>query len=153
MSFRGRLRLFFALIVIVPMLALGLVLFALVERTETGKADAGVGTATRTAVAVHGDQMDAARPALKRVAADPRLQSAIVHGHVGAARQRLRELVRGNIVAIELWSRSGRRLARAGSDAAWRGAVRSAWEGAAARPPPCSSPSRARVRWRVASSI
>ena len=126
MSFRGRLRLFFALIVIVPMLALGLVLFALVERTETGKADAGVGTATRTAVAVHGDQMDAARPALKRVAADPRLQSAIVHGHVGAARQRLRELVRGNIVAIELWSRSGRRLARAGSDAAvaWRGSVR-----------------------------
>ena len=47
MSFRGRLRLFFALIVIVPMIALGIVLFALTARTETGKADAGIGTGAR----------------------------------------------------------------------------------------------------------
>jgi hypothetical protein len=49
MNFRGRLRLFFALIVIVPMLALGIVLFALTGRTETGKADAGIAAGTRTA--------------------------------------------------------------------------------------------------------
>jgi diguanylate cyclase (GGDEF)-like protein len=122
-SFRGRLRLFFALIVIVPMIALGVVLFALTERTETGKADAGIGTATRTALAVHGDQMDAARPALRRVAADARLQSAIARGRIGAARRRMRELVRGDVVSIELRSRAGRQLARAGSDAAvaWQG--------------------------------
>ena len=42
MSFRNRLRLFFGLIVIVPMVALGAVLFALTARSETGKADAGV---------------------------------------------------------------------------------------------------------------
>jgi len=53
MSFRGRLRLFFALIVIVPMVALGIVLFTLTERTETGKADAGIATATRAAVGVY----------------------------------------------------------------------------------------------------
>src|SRR5215208_1586435 len=62
MSFRGRLRLFFALIVIVPMTALGVVIFALTERTETGKADAGLGTAARTALALHRDQVNAARP-------------------------------------------------------------------------------------------
>jgi diguanylate cyclase (GGDEF)-like protein len=122
-SFRGRLRLFFALIVIVPMIALGVVLFALTERTETGKADAGIGTATRTALAVHGDQMDAARPALRRAAADPLLQSAIMRGQIDTARRRMRELVRGDVVSIELWSKPGQRLARAGSDAAvaWQG--------------------------------
>jgi diguanylate cyclase (GGDEF)-like protein len=114
---------FFALIVIVPMIALGVVLFALTERTETGKADAGIGTATRTALAVHGDQMDAARPALRRAAADPLLQSAIMRGQIGTARRRMRELVRGDVVSIELWSKPGQRLARAGSDAAvaWQG--------------------------------
>ena len=40
-SFRGRLRLFFGLIVIVPMIALAVVLFTLTARSETGKADAG----------------------------------------------------------------------------------------------------------------
>jgi hypothetical protein len=114
---------FFALIVIVPMIALGAVLFALTARTETGKADAGIGTAARTALAVHRDRVDAARPALRRVAADPRLQSAIARGRIGAARHRMRELVRGEVVSIELWSTPGRRLARAGSGAAvaWRG--------------------------------
>jgi diguanylate cyclase (GGDEF)-like protein len=123
MSFRGRLRLFFALIVIVPMTALGVVIFALTERTETGKADAGLGTAARTALALHRDQVNAARPAVKRVAADSRLQLAIVRGRIGAARRRMRALVRGDVIAIELWSRPGRRLAQVGSDAAvaWRG--------------------------------
>ncbi|HMJ97439.1 MAG TPA: diguanylate cyclase [Thermoleophilaceae bacterium] len=118
MSFRGRLRLFFALIVIVPMIALGAVLFALTARTETGKADAGIGTAARTAIAVHREGTTAARPALRRVAADPRLQRALVRDRVAAAERRMRELVRGGVISIELWSPSGRRLAQAGSDTA-----------------------------------
>src|SRR5215208_6618008 len=123
MSFRGRLRLFFALIVIVPMTALGVVIFALTERTETGKADAGLGTAARTALALHRDQVNAARPAVRRVAADSRLRLAIVRGRISAARRRMRALVRGDVIAIELWSRPGRRLVQVGSDAAvaWRG--------------------------------
>src|SRR5215208_2236388 len=123
MSFRGRLRLFFALIVIVPMTALGVVIFALTERTETGKADAGLGTAARTALALHRDQVNAARPAVRRVAADSRLRLAIARGRIGAARRRMRALVRGDVIAIGLWSRPGRRLAQVGSDAAvaWRG--------------------------------
>src|SRR4051812_38130507 len=123
MSFRGRLRLFFALIVIVPMIALGVVLFALTARTETGKADAGIGTAARTAIAVHREGAAAAAPALRRTAADPRLQQAVVRDRMGAAERRMRELVRGEVVAMELWSADGRRLARVGSltAVAWRG--------------------------------
>jgi diguanylate cyclase (GGDEF)-like protein len=123
MSFRGRLRLFFALIVIVPMIALGIVLFALAARTETGKADAGIGTAARTALAVHRAAAAAARPALRRVVADSRLQRAVVAGRPGAAESRMRELVRDPVVAMELRSPSGGRLATAGGDTAvaWAG--------------------------------
>ena len=53
MSFRGRLRLFFGLIVIVPMIALAVVLFTLTARSETGKADAGISSGARTAFGVH----------------------------------------------------------------------------------------------------
>jgi diguanylate cyclase (GGDEF)-like protein len=123
MSFRGRLRLFFALIVIVPMIALGVLLFALTATTETGKADAGIGIAARAALALHRERVEVARPALRRVAADPRLRRAVAHRRIAAARVRMRELLRGGVVAIELWSEPGRRIARAGSRAAvaWRG--------------------------------
>ena len=50
MSFRGRLWLFFALIVIVPMIALAIVLFSLTASSETGKADAAVAQGMRTGV-------------------------------------------------------------------------------------------------------
>src|SRR5215208_1807252 len=123
MSFRGRLRLFFALIVIVPMIALGIVLFALAARTETGKADAGIGTAARTALAIHRDGTVAARPAVRRVTAEPLLQQAVVRGRADEAQRRMRKLVRDPVVGIELWSASGQRLARAGSatGVAWSG--------------------------------
>ena len=123
MRFRGRLRLFFAVIVIVPMLALGVVLFTVSAQTETDKADAGIATAARTALVLHRERVEVARPALRTVATDRRLQSAIVNGHIRAAERRMRELVRGRMVSMELWSAPGRRLARAGSGTAvaWRG--------------------------------
>jgi hypothetical protein len=43
MSFRNRLTLFFVLIVIVPMIAVGFVLFHLIATNESGKADAKLG--------------------------------------------------------------------------------------------------------------
>jgi hypothetical protein len=102
MSFRGRLRLFFALIVIVPMIALGIVLFALTARSETGKADAGIAAGTRAAVGIYREEMERARPALRRIARDERLQRAIASGRAGAAERRLRELSVGAVVAAEL---------------------------------------------------
>jgi diguanylate cyclase (GGDEF)-like protein len=117
MSFRGRLRLFFALIVVVPMIALGIVLFALTGRTETGKADAGIAAGTRTAIGIYREEIEDAGPALRRLAGDERLQRALARGRTGAAQRRLRELARGGVVAAELWSR-GARQAWTGSRAA-----------------------------------
>ena len=48
MDFRARLRLFFVLLVILPMIALAIVLFTLTARSETGKADAGIAGGTRS---------------------------------------------------------------------------------------------------------
>ena len=123
MSFRRRLRLFFALIVIVPMIALGVVLFALTERIETGKIDAGIGTAARTALGVHREETAAARPALRRIAADSVLRRSVVTDRLAAAERRMRKLLRGRVIAIALWSSSGQRLATVGTGTAvaWSG--------------------------------
>ena len=89
-NFRARLRLFFVLLVIVPMIALAVVLFTLTARSETGKADAGIAAPERTAAR-------ASRTGI---------------------RLRLEQLDggRSDIVAIELRSsQQGRLIARAGS--------------------------------------
>ncbi len=115
MSFRGRLRLFFGLIVIVPMIALGIVLFALTGRTETGKADAGIAAGTRAAVGIYREEMESARPALRHIARDQGLQRALTSRRKGAAERRLRELAPAAVVGAELWSPRGSRQARIGS--------------------------------------
>ena len=116
MNFRARLRLFFVLLVILPMIALAIVLFTLTSRSETGKADAGISAGTRTAFAVYEESAAEAGPAVRAVAADPQLSSALASGR--GVEQRLAQLVGGpqGIVAIELRSSStGRLIARAGS--------------------------------------
>ena len=116
MNFRARLRLFFVLLVIVPMIALAVVLFTLTARSETGKADAGIAAGTRTAFSLYEERAAAAGPAVHEVAADPQLTAALASGT--GIRQRLEQLVGGpsDIVAIELRSsQQGPLIARAGS--------------------------------------
>jgi diguanylate cyclase (GGDEF)-like protein len=115
-DFRARLRLFFVLLVIVPMIALAIVLFTLTARSETGKADAGIAGGVRTAFALYEERAAAAGPALRDVAADPQLNTALASGS-GIA-ERLRQLIGGpdGIVEIELRSPGdGHVIARAGS--------------------------------------
>jgi diguanylate cyclase (GGDEF)-like protein len=115
-NFRARLRLFFVLLVIVPMIALAVVLFTLTARSETGKADAGIAAGTRTAFSLYEERAAAAGPAVHDVAADPELTAALASGT--GIMQRLEQLVggRSDIVAIELRSsQQGRLIARAGS--------------------------------------
>jgi diguanylate cyclase (GGDEF)-like protein len=114
-SFRNRLRLFFGLIVIVPMVAIGVVLFALTASSETGKADAGIVAGGRAAVGIYREQVERARDPLRRIARDRELHRAIASGSKAAAKRRLRELVVGPVRMGELWSHDGERLARAGS--------------------------------------
>src|SRR3954454_19761693 len=94
MSFRGRLRLFFTIIVIVPMIAVAVVLFTLTARSETGKADAGIAAGLRNAFAVYDRDSGRARPALNVVGRDPQLRAAILRKDRLAARRRLRALSR-----------------------------------------------------------
>jgi diguanylate cyclase (GGDEF)-like protein len=112
-SFRGRLRLFFVLLVIVPMIALAVVLFTLTSRSETGKADAGISAGTRTAFGLYEEAAASAEPALREVASDRRLRAALAAG--GGVDARLEELAAGDIVLIELYSPDRTLIARAGS--------------------------------------
>jgi diguanylate cyclase (GGDEF)-like protein len=127
-SFRARLRLFFVLLVIVPMIALAVVLFTLTARSETGKADAGISAGARTAFGVYEDAARAAEPALREVASDRRLRAALASG--SGVDSRLEQLVGGpgdsgtgpesdasDVVSIELHSREGSPIARAGPPA------------------------------------
>ena len=118
MSFRARLWLFFALIVIVPMIALAMVLFSLTASSETGKADAAVAQGVRTAFAAHDAESRQVRDDASRVAADPALRRALVENRVADARARIGEMVGGDVEAIEIRSPSGRLLGRAGPPSA-----------------------------------
>jgi diguanylate cyclase (GGDEF)-like protein len=110
------LRLFFVLLVIVPMIALAIVLFALTAESETGKVDAGISAGVRTAFGVYEEEAQAAEPVLRDVAEDPRLHAALASG--SGVERRLEELVGGErgIAYIELYSPDGERTARAGSE-------------------------------------
>src|SRR4051794_26429571 len=120
MTFRSRLRLFFTIIVIVPMIAVALVLFVLTGRSETGKADAAIAAGLRNAFAVYHADSDRARPGLRAVATDPDLRAAVESRDRRAARRRLALILRRqpSLVSIELYAPSGGLVARAGSAAA-----------------------------------
>src|SRR5215210_2051992 len=116
MSFRGRLRVFFTIIVIVPMIAVTIVLFGLSKQSETGKADAGIATALTNAVSIYGGASNRAKPSLERLAMDPALSAAIAAGKTGEARALMGTLMHADprLESIELYDRGGRLLARAG---------------------------------------
>ena len=118
MSFRGRLWLFFALIVIVPMIALAIVLFSLTANSETGKADAAIAQGVRTGFVVHNAETRRVRDEARGVAADPVLRRALVENRIADARTRIAELLGGDVEAIEIRSPAGRLLGRAGPSSA-----------------------------------
>jgi diguanylate cyclase (GGDEF)-like protein len=117
MSFRAWLRVFFFSIVIIPMVAVAFVLFTLTEDSEKGRADAGIAAGLRNGFSVYADDADRAEPALRRVAADDELRSALARREAGRAEAEMRRVLRREptIVAIELYDPSGAQLARAGS--------------------------------------
>ena len=80
MSFRGRLLVFFTIIVVVPMIAVALVLFSLTEDSEHGKVDARLASGMRTALAFYEEGREDARQTLARVASDDELTQALRTG-------------------------------------------------------------------------
>src|SRR6478752_4145006 len=95
-SFRGRLRLFFAVIVIVPMIAVGAVLFRLLDAGDNFKLDSRLAQAQTGAQNLYRQDRDRAMAALNVVRSDVRLATAIKNRDAAQARARLAELSRQN---------------------------------------------------------
>ena len=98
MSFRGRLRVFFTIIVIVPMIAVAAVLYRLTADSETGKADAGIAAGMRVAFSLYDASAARTENGLRGLAADRDFVDGLAAG--GAqARRVLRDVARGPGVA------------------------------------------------------
>src|SRR5204863_8759989 len=117
MSFRGRLLLFFVIIVVVPMLAVALVLFSITADSENGKADAAIAQGLRSAGSIYESDRQSPRHDLAGIAADPQLAAAISNGREGLIRAELRRLTshRGGIRAVAVYGTNGKPLAYAGA--------------------------------------
>ncbi len=76
-SFRNRLRLFFVVIVILPMIAVGFVLFQLVSRSEQSQSDAQLSEAQAVAQNLYADAVRRADSAGATIVADAGLRRAI----------------------------------------------------------------------------
>jgi diguanylate cyclase (GGDEF)-like protein len=113
MSFRGRLFIFFTIIVIVPMAAVAVVLFKITGDSETGKSDARIAQGLTTALAIYQADVDRAQPALEQVARDPRMSRALARRSPRPIRLRARAILkaRRDIAAITFYGRGGARVA------------------------------------------
>src|SRR6188472_2863126 len=93
MSFRNRLTLFFVLIVVVPMIAVGFVLFHLIATNESGKADAKLAARQETALALARAARQDADAAAARIGRDVALAQALRTGDRPALEARMRALL------------------------------------------------------------
>ena len=93
-SFRGRLRLFFAVIVIVPIIAVGFVLFRLIDTADDAQADSSLSTGQLVARNLYVDYRRSAAPAIDTIKDDVELATALKDGGRMAVRVRLNELLR-----------------------------------------------------------
>src|SRR4051794_26586104 len=91
-SFRGRLRLFFLLIVLVPLLAVGVVLFVLLRGADDRRVDARLFEAERTATGLLEERQAAGGRVVHRIAHDRTLAVALQRRDRAAIRARLRRL-------------------------------------------------------------
>jgi diguanylate cyclase (GGDEF)-like protein len=94
MSFRTRLTLFFVLIVVVPMVALGVVVARLVTDSEEGKADARAGAHVASVMRSFDGQAELGAAAARVVGSDRAINAAIRAGDRPAAAGRARALAR-----------------------------------------------------------
>ncbi len=102
-SFRNRLRLFFLVIVVVPMVAVALVLFRLVAASENGKSDARLAQAQRSAQGIYAADEDHAGTVAGSFVGDQELSDAIRARDSARIQRRLDQLVaRSNAARVAL---------------------------------------------------
>src|SRR3954451_4765767 len=88
-SFRNRLRLFFVVIVIVPMVAVALVLYKLVAAADDGKVDAALAQNQSAAMRLLAQDERRAGLVANTIVKDARLSREIRAGHAAAINTRL----------------------------------------------------------------
>src|SRR5215216_648073 len=114
MSFRGRLTLFFLLIVVLPMIAVAVLVMQIVTESTNGKADARLAEGLDSGLTVYRDDAAAASRAAKQVATEPSVSAAISAGSGPAAAAVAEGLVgEHGIRAVELEAATGETVATA----------------------------------------
>ncbi len=114
MSFRSRLTLFFVLIVVVPMVAVGFVLFSLIADNERGKADASLGSRLETVIGLRDEAETEGDAAAAAIGGDLELATALRRGDGAVLRRRTRELLDRDDAKRIVIVRSGRPLVDVG---------------------------------------
>src|ERR671930_175570 len=79
-SFRGRLTLFFLLIVVLPMIALAVLVTQVTTQSGNGKADARLASGLRTSLAIYERDTGAAEQAARRIGGSVALANALRSG-------------------------------------------------------------------------
>ncbi|MDQ3719514.1 MAG: diguanylate cyclase [Actinomycetota bacterium] len=116
MSFRGRLRVFFTIIVIVPMVAVAAVLYRLTADSETGKVDAGIAAGLRTAFALYDISAERAEPGLRAVAANRSFVDGLAAGGPRARAALRRGASLPGVVRVAFRSEGSQQLLSAGRE-------------------------------------
>jgi diguanylate cyclase (GGDEF)-like protein len=104
-SFRSRLRLFFVVIVVVPMITIGVVLYQLIATSDDSQTDARLSEAQNVALGVHDEEGDRAGEAAAAIGGRQGLSDAIDSGDRREIQARLQALAAQNdarYVALEL---------------------------------------------------
>ena len=115
MSYRGRLTLFFLLIVVLPMIAVAVLVTQVTTQSRNGKADARLAAGLDSATSLYRDDSHAAEQAANDLAENPAFQSALrsgVDSRIGSAARSLPS--RYGIDALILRDPGGRQLAAVG---------------------------------------
>ncbi len=89
MSFRGRLTLFFVLIVVIPMVVVAALVVGVTTASRNGKADARLDGGAHTALSLYRADLATARLAAGAIARDPAVQAAVRSGGGAALRDPL----------------------------------------------------------------
>jgi diguanylate cyclase (GGDEF)-like protein len=115
LTFRWRLTLFFLLIVVVPMVAVGVLVLDVTEESVTGKADARLAAELESAISLHQQDLADARVAARAVARDRRIGEALVAGDQARIQSVARELAdEHGARSLRINDRNGRELVAIG---------------------------------------
>ena len=111
-SFRGRLTLFFLLIVVLPMIAVAVLVTQVTAQSDNGKADARLAAGLDAALALYRDDAAAAKQPVMGFASEPALAAALRSGDRARIQKTARGLAREHgIRALVIQTPGGKVLA------------------------------------------